>query len=153
VDRAIKASIDLAMPVVGRGVDKALPLGDPGIVDEDVEAAEILDDGLDHRRDGGKIRYVGPIGFGFDACAGELAGELFRFGAGTAVIDGDAGALGGEDLRDFAADTARRTRHQGDLAFQSQIHGRSLTFWFWFWLLLLPLRSAGIAAPASPAAR
>ena len=119
VDRAIEAGVDLAMPVVRRCFDEALALGEPGIVDQDIEAAEIFDDVIDHRLHGGEVGDVGLVGFGLAAFRGDLADQSVRFVARTAVIDGDARALGGEAQRDLAADAAGRARHQGDFAFQS----------------------------------
>ena len=62
MDRAVEAGVDLAAPVLRRGLDEALAQREPGIVDEDVRAAEILDDRRDHRGHGGEIRDVGLIG-------------------------------------------------------------------------------------------
>ena len=129
MDRAIEAGVDLAMPVLGLRFHEAPPYRQPGIVDQDVEAAEILDDVIDHRLDRGKIGDVGLISLGLAPLRRDLADERIGFLRRTAEIDGDVGAFFGEAQRDFAADAAGGARHQGDLVFQSEIHVRSFTVW------------------------
>jgi hypothetical protein len=40
MDGAVEAGVDLALPVVGLGLQEALAYREPGIVDQDVEAAK-----------------------------------------------------------------------------------------------------------------
>ena len=59
MDRAVEAGVDLAAPVLRLGLDEALAQREAGIVDQDVEPAEVLHDRVDHRLHGGKIGDVG----------------------------------------------------------------------------------------------
>ena len=127
VNRAIEAGVDLAMPILGLRLYEALAQRKAGIVDQNVEAAEVFDDLLDHRLDRDKFGDVRLICFGLAAFCRDLADELVRIFRGRAVVDGNACALGGEAERDFAADSAGRARHQRDFAFQPQIHVCSFT--------------------------
>ena len=89
-----------------------------GIVDEDIEPAEILHDLIDHRLHGGEIGDVGLVGLRLAALRHDLGDQRFGLLAGVAVIDRDARALCGEAERDLAPDAARRAGHQSDLALQ-----------------------------------
>src|SRR4029078_5228002 len=62
MDGTVEAGVNLAMPVVRLRLDEALAQRDAGIVNEDIESAEILDDPVDHRLHSGKIGHVGPVG-------------------------------------------------------------------------------------------
>ena len=75
MNRAVKAGIDLAAPIFGSRVEEALAQGQPGIVDQDVQSAEVLDDGVHHLLDGSKIGNIGPIAFGRSASGRDLANE------------------------------------------------------------------------------
>ena len=94
--------------------DDGVP-GDPGVVVGDVEAAELGDDGVDHRRDRGLIA---DVDLERDARA---AGLLDRrrnacCGAAVPVDHGDPGALDREEHRSRLADPAATTGHERGLA-------------------------------------
>ena len=78
VNRTVQASVDLAMPILGLGLDEAPAECEPRIVDQDVEAAEIFDDLVDHRLDGGKVGDVGLISFDLAAPGRDLADQGVR---------------------------------------------------------------------------
>ena len=149
MDRAVETGIDLAMPIVRFCFHETLADGEPGIVDQDIQAAEIPDDGFDHRLHGGKVGDVGFVGFGLAALGNDIFDERVPFFSRTAVVHRDVRAFGGKAQRDFAADAARGTGHQRNLSSQIKIHVRS----FMVWLAPVPLRSGGTDAPALPAAR
>ncbi len=70
---------------------KRCRMREAGIVDQDVEAAEIRDDVVDHDFDGGKIGHVGLDRL--SPCrrfAVISATNDFRFLGGDAVVDGNA---------------------------------------------------------------
>src|SRR5262249_49696027 len=105
------------------GLQKTPANGEAGIVDQNIEAAEVVDDAIDHRLDPGKVGDVGLVGFRLAAGAGDLSDQRFGFLRGGPIVDRDACAFGGEAQRDFAADAARGTAHERDLSFQAQVHG------------------------------
>ena len=76
---AVEAGVDLAMPVLGLGFHEALPDRQTGIVDQDIDAAKILDDGIGHGLDAGKIRHVRLVGFRLAAACRDLGDQCFRF--------------------------------------------------------------------------
>ena len=89
-----------------------------GVVDHDVDAAALLDDGVDQARDVGGLRHVGDHR---KRLAAERDGV---FGGGIArsrvdVIDDDMGALAGKSERDVAADAAAAAGDEGNLVFQA----------------------------------
>ena len=90
MDRAVEARVDLAVPVLRRGLDEALALREPGIVDQDVQRAEILHDIADHRRDGGEVRDVGLIGLRLAARRRDLGRERLGILGRRAIVDRDA---------------------------------------------------------------
>ena len=81
---------------VGVGIIDRAADGNAGIVDEDVEPAEILRDVL-HQLidiDGGGL--VGLVGAGIDALGLQLGDDGFRLVGGGDIADGDVGAFFGE---------------------------------------------------------
>ncbi len=72
MDRAVKADVDLAAPVLGLGVGETLANGRSGIVDQDIEAAEIFRDLVDHGFDRGEIGDVAAVSLGLAARSGNL---------------------------------------------------------------------------------
>ena len=96
MDGAIEASVDLLLPVVRRRLDKALAQGEPGIVDQDIEAAEILHQLVDHGFDGVEICDVGRISLRLAALAGDFGDQRFGIVGRAAVIDRDGSAFGGK---------------------------------------------------------
>ena len=149
MDGAVQTGVDLAVPVVGLGFQEALAYREPGIVDQDVEAAKILDDVVHHGFHGGEIGHVGLVGLGLAPFRDDLVDQDFGILARTAVVDGDIGAFGGKAQRDFAPHAARSSGYDRDLASQAQVHVRSFT------VCGAPalLRSGGTAAPALPEVR
>ena len=93
-----------------------------GVVDDDVDAPALLDDGLDEPGDVGGF---GDVGDDREALAAECRGVLGggRGGRGIDVIDDDMGALAGISQHDIAADTAAAAGDQRHLVLQS--HGNS----------------------------
>src|SRR5262249_59317228 len=75
MDRAVEAGVDLAAPILGRGLDETPAQREAGVVDQDVEPAEVVDDRGDHGLHGGKIGDVGLIGFRPSTLGGDLANE------------------------------------------------------------------------------
>ena len=78
---------------VGVGIIDRAADGDAGVVDEDVEPAEIFGDVL-HQLidvDGGGL--VGLVGAGVDALGLQLGDDGFRLVGGGDIADGDVGAF------------------------------------------------------------
>ena len=95
------------LKVLRSGFKQELDLGDPGVVDEDVDAAELARGPLDEPEDGVAVGDVGrdrdrPAAEGADLL-GHLLGTF-----GVDVVDGDVGAVGGQPERDGPADSPRR---------------------------------------------
>ena len=72
---AVKAGIDLAAPIFWGRVEEALAQRQPGIVDQDVQSAEVLDDGVHHHLNVGKIGNISPVAFRRSASGRDLANE------------------------------------------------------------------------------
>ena len=121
---AVEAGVDLAAPVFRRCLDEAFSQRQAGIVDQDVEAAEVLDDCLHHRLHGGKIGHVGPIGFRLSAFGHDLANQRLHIIARASEVDGKDCPFGGKIERNLAADAAGSTGHQRNLSVQSEVHVR-----------------------------
>ena len=97
----LEVGVDHRVPILLGKVDAVGAADDAGIIDEDVEAAELLQRLVDHalhRFDGGEVG-------GDDLrLAAERADLLHRFLGGRAADGGDVGAGGGERQRDRLAD-------------------------------------------------
>jgi hypothetical protein len=106
-----------AVPLLLADVEDVLVVRDRDVVDENVDAAEALDDRPDN---GGDVAAVGDIGgeqLGFPATCSDpghdpLAARLVD------VDDGNLGALGGEQLGDLLADIAAGAGHHRHLIFK-----------------------------------
>ena len=113
-----------------------------GIVDEDVDAAELAPDALDHARDRHLVGDVGDDRDRLDAAPGKLGGGRLRFGF-VASDDGDVRAGFRKTSGDAKPDTAIAAGNDGNLAFeveQVSCHGR--------WLCQIRIRpTADSAAP------
>jgi NADH-quinone oxidoreductase subunit N len=99
-------------PVLGERDDREV---DGGVVDEDVDRAELRLDAADHRLD---LRPDGGVGADEDgppAGGGDLLDDLLPRAAIRDVVHGDLRALAGERLRDGGADPAARSGDDGDL--------------------------------------
>jgi hypothetical protein len=99
------------LEVLRSGLEQELDLGDPGVVDEDVDAAELARDPLEPE-DGVAVGDVGrdrdrPAAEGADLL-GHLLGTF-----GVNVVDGDVGPVGGQPERDGPADSPRRAGDDG----------------------------------------
>ena len=95
---------------------KAFWVDDAGVVDQDVDPAELGQRGADHRPD---LLLVGDVGAHQQvAAAGLLDRRQHRGGHVLAQHVGDhhVGALGGERGRDLPADPPGAAGHDGDLA-------------------------------------
>ena len=86
-----------------------------GVVDEDVDAAEVLERLADHRCDLVVVADVDGKGERAGADRFDLCGGFFQW-LGTASGDDDVGAGAGEIERGGAADAGAAAGHQGDRA-------------------------------------
>ena len=62
VNDAIEPDVDLRLPLGRCRVEETLALYQPGVVDQDVDAPEVFDDGIDHAVDRVAIGNVGLVG-------------------------------------------------------------------------------------------
>ncbi len=96
----------------------------PGVGDEDVELAVLLDERVDRRL--GRLR-VGDVeagDLGLAPLGLDRVGDLARGGLALDVVDDDGRPLLGERLAARAADAARAARDQRDLPVESEHGGR-----------------------------
>ena len=101
---------------IGVGIVDRAADGDAGIVDEDVEPAEMLCDVVHQLFDFGGRRLVGLEGAGFDALGLQFGDDgLGLVGRGD-IADGDIGAFVGERAGAGCADAARAAGDEGNLA-------------------------------------
>ena len=101
---------------VGIGVIDRAADGNAGIVDEDVEPAEILRDVLHQLVDIDGRGLVGLVGAGVDALGLQLGDDGFRLVGGGDIADGDVGAFFCEGAGRRRADAARTAGDEGYLA-------------------------------------
>ena len=101
---------------IGIGIVDRAADGDAGIVDENVEPAEILGDVLHQLLDFGRRGLVGLEGAGFDALGLQFRDDGFGLVGGGDVADGDIGAFIGERAGAGRADAARTAGDEGNLA-------------------------------------
>ena len=96
--------------------DRVAPRRDAGVVDQDVDEAEVVEDLGDHRRIGVGVLDRRRVGLGL-ATIGEdgvdRVGGRFMI---APIVDRDSGASRGEELGDAAADAASSSRHESDAA-------------------------------------
>ncbi len=92
-----------------------------GVVDDDVDAAAFLDDGVDEPGDIGGFGNVSDDREAFAAERRSVFGGRLR-GGGVDVIDDDMGALTGIGQHDIAADAAAAAGHQRHLVLQSHVN-------------------------------
>src|SRR5439155_12664597 len=91
------------------------PLGDGGVVHQDVEAAEGLERFVEQRLD---LRRVGQVGVdpdGFAAGGADGAHDLVGGIAVARIVDGHLGAVGGEAHGDGGTNPAGGAGDEGDL--------------------------------------
>jgi hypothetical protein len=92
---------------------------DAGIVDENIEPAQLARRGLDHSRDLCRIRHVGRIEGGPDTkVLGDLPARAFDGGCFAKAIQHDIATGSSKRSCDSEADAARRSRHDRGLSVQ-----------------------------------
>src|SRR4029079_15094080 len=102
-----------AVPVGRGGVDDRAGLCPAGVVDQDIDAAELLDDPADHRLD---ALTVGDVGADRDGTRQRVRRFL---GAGLVQVgDDDGRPLRGQLAGDGPADTLAATGHDRDLVLE-----------------------------------
>ena len=101
---------------IGVGVIDRAADGDAGIVDEDVEPAEMLGDVVHELLDLDRRSLVGLVGAGFDAPGLQFLDDRFGLVGGGDIADGDVGAFIGERAGAGRADAARAAGDEGNLA-------------------------------------
>jgi hypothetical protein len=79
----------------GEGLDRQ-ELVDAGVVDEDVEVAELLDSCVDDALSPGGLRDIATDGDGFATRGGDGRNHLIRTSLAGGIVDDDGGALSGE---------------------------------------------------------
>ena len=94
----------------------------PGIRDDDIDGAEALHDGIEHRVDLGFVGHVRADGERFAAFRRDRGGEFFGRFRVRVIVDGDVRARVGERGGDARADARTRARHERDLACQGFVH-------------------------------
>ncbi len=122
VERPADVHGEVPREVVGVGFRKARPSDDAGVVDQDVEASELLDRRVDERLCAGRRGHVAAVGDRDAAGGDDLGGDGGRrFGVradalhrAAEVVDDDAGAPVGEQERMGPADPASRARDDRD---------------------------------------
>ena len=112
----------IAFRPVGIGERKEIAaLGGAGIVDQNVEAAEMLPDGFDQRRRGAIFAQIHGLAMRRAAMPFDGGGGLAER-RGVAPGQHQVAALLGQRQRNAAADAAARSGHQRDFSAQSQVH-------------------------------
>jgi len=93
VGASVQVGVDDFFPLCDGGVEDAVVGGFAGVGDEDVDFAEVFDDGVDEGFDAGVLVDLAFVGFAFDGVFfGEVFGVLFAAGGAGGVGDGDVGA-------------------------------------------------------------
>ena len=99
-------------------VEQHLVAGDAGVVDHDVEPAELVDGGLEHRLGGGALPHVAGHDERLDPDGADLLGRLLRC-AGE-VVEHDVGAGVGQREGLGPAEPGACTGDDGDPALEGQ---------------------------------
>src|SRR5262249_46281929 len=118
---------------------------DAGVVDEDIDAAELVRNALDHARDRRLVGDVGDHRNHPDTACGKLGSRCFRLGL-IASDDGNIGAGIGESAGHAKPDSAIAARDDGNLALEVEQlcrHGR--------WLCQIRIRPTADSAAPYPA--
>ncbi|MGC4032028.1 MAG: hypothetical protein QM754_09905 [Tepidisphaeraceae bacterium] len=89
---------------------------DAGVVDENIEPAELGGGVVDRLGDGGGVRRVGLEGDGLTAGVDDRFHDRVSRFLALGVRDRDGRAVGGQSLGDRRANAARTTRYQCHLA-------------------------------------
>src|SRR6185312_1122530 len=115
-EAGLEVRVDDVVPIIfGDGIDR-LRVGDAGVVDEDVDGAQLGFDGADELRD---LSGDGDIGLDGDGAASELAdfgGDSFGFCSAVNEVDGNIGSGGGESQCNAAADATAGAGDESDAA-------------------------------------
>ena len=93
-----------------------------GVIDQDVETAELRGNVGDQLFGLRRITLVGLEGYSADALGFEFAHHRFGLFGGADIADGDVCALVGQGFCRGRADAARTTRDEGNLACESLGH-------------------------------
>jgi hypothetical protein len=109
VDRAEPVDARHLLDVLDRLLGDALVVGEPGVGDEEVDAAGLAREALDRRLDLGAVADVDAAEH--DVGAGQGVGEGLEL-LGRPREQADGRAAGGEPLGQRAADAARGARHE-----------------------------------------
>src|SRR5437667_12420082 len=93
--------------------------GEPGVVDQDVNLADSLDQALE-------VGWIAEVGADEARLAARSGNRVDSLGAsgGVAAMDDDLGAVAGQLQGDRAADAGRRARHEGLLTLEVTRLGR-----------------------------
>ena len=127
VERACDMDGQVALEVVRVGFREARPSDDAGVVDQDVEASELLHRRIDERLCTCGCRYVAGVGDRGSASRDDLGGDgRRRFGVSSnalhraaEVVDDDACSSGGEQQRMGSPDAASRAGDDSDAPVKS----------------------------------
>ncbi len=122
VEDAIEVDVHLALPLFGLRLEKQLRLDVARVVDDDVEAAQLGDDPVDHPAHGGVVGHVGLIGHRAAAQLRDRRHEGIRVGLRVHVVDGDGRAFASQGQADLAADVPPAPGDQRDLTGEPEIH-------------------------------
>ena len=114
MDGAHQVHVDLAAPFVRRRVLERLSDREAGVVHQDVEAAVVCNDALDHGLHRGAIRDVGLISLRLAALLANFRDDGFGFIGRAAMVDGDCRAFRGERQRDLAPDVTGSAGNQSN---------------------------------------
>jgi hypothetical protein len=123
VDRAIKAGIDLLVPVFRRGVVESFAQHEAGIVDQDVQAAKISGDTRHHASDSFEVCDICPVGFGLATGLLDLRNNRFGLIPRRVVIHRNRRPCFGKGLRDPRPDISAAAGNEGD-APRKIVHSR-----------------------------
>ncbi|MOA01415.1 hypothetical protein D3C78_1208230 [compost metagenome] len=116
-ERCGQVAVDDGVPLlVAHLLDHVVP-GVAGVVDDDVDAAVVLDSSLDEAIGEIDSGDTADAGHGFAASGADLGNHFFSR-AGIQVIDHHTGAIARQFQRDAATDATTGTGDQGDFAFK-----------------------------------
>ena len=118
IERAVEAGIDLLAPIFRRAFAEALAEHQAGVVDEDIQPAEVALDARDHLLDHVSVRDVGLVGFRLAAGLLDLGDDRLGLGLRAVIVDGNARARSGQRLADRGADIASAARHERDASLE-----------------------------------
>ncbi|MCY1459790.1 hypothetical protein D9M71_772940 [compost metagenome] len=110
-------AVDDGVPLlVGHLLDHVVP-GVAGVVDDDVDATEVVDSGLDEAVGEIDSGHAAHAGNGFTAGSADFRNHFFSR-SGVEVVDHDFGAVGSQLQGDLTANATAGAGYQGDFAFE-----------------------------------